>query len=71
MVAAQNEREEAFAEGFVDGDGEILAGFRDFLKILGMLFADLHFFWLFHFEVADVFDGDAELFDARLQASAP
>jgi hypothetical protein len=36
-----------------------------------MLFADLHFFWLFHLEVADVFDGDAELFDARLQTGAP
>ena len=32
--------------------------------------ADLHFFRLFDFEVANVFDSIAELFDARLKSRA-
>ena len=59
-----------FAERFFDGSGEIFAGLRDFLKILGVLFADLHLFGLLDFEVADVFDLNAELLDARLEAGA-
>src|SRR5580692_6230800 len=70
MVAAEDEREETFAERFLDGGGEILAGLGDFLEIFGSFFADLHFFGLFDFEIADVFDGVAELLDARLQARA-
>ena len=67
VIAAKNEREKTFAERFFDGGGEVLAGFRDFLKILGAFFADVHFFGLLHFEVADVFDGEAELLDGALE----
>src|SRR5580765_43257 len=67
VISAKNEREETFAERFFDGGGKVFACFRDFLKILGALFADLHFLGLLHFEVADVFDGKAELLDARLK----
>ena len=70
VITAENEREKTFAERFFDGGGEISASFSDFLKILGALFADLHFFGLLHFEVADVFDVEAELLDARLKAGA-
>jgi hypothetical protein len=70
MVAAKNEREKTFAERFFDSGGKVFACFRDFLKILGALFADLHFLGLLDLEVADVFDGKAELLDARLEAGA-
>ena len=49
---------------------QIPTSFSNFLEIFGAFFAELHFFGLLDFEVADVFDLMAELLDARLQASA-
>ena len=46
------------------------AGLGDFLQILGAFFADGHFFGLLDFEVADVFDGEAEFLDRGLEAGA-
>jgi len=70
VIATENKRQKSFAERFLDGRSEILAGLRDFLQILGALFADLHFFRLLHFEVADIFHVRAKLLDPRLQSSA-
>src|SRR6266852_5636955 len=58
------------AGGNANGGGDIAAGLRNFLQILGAFFADGHFFGLLDGEIADVFDLDAELLDAGLETSA-
>ena len=68
VIPTKHEREEALAQGFFDRLANVPAGFRNFLKILRALFADGHFFGLFHSEVADVFHRVAELFDGGMQA---
>src|SRR5690348_1509355 len=67
MISTKDERQESFAERFLNSLGNVLAGFRNFLKILGALLANGHFFRLFYFEVADVFDRVAELLNGRMQ----
>src|ERR1700756_3136283 len=68
MISAQDHRQEAFAERFLRGGGDVFAGFRNLLQILGALFTIGHFFGLFYLDVADVLDLMAELLDARLQS---
>ena len=70
MIPAENEREKAFGERLFYGFGNVLAGFRNFLKVLGALFAYGHFLRLLHFQVADVFHGVAEFLDGSLQTCA-
>src|SRR5215475_14768334 len=68
MVSAKNEGQKSLPERFLGGLGDVCTGFSDLLQILGALFADGHFFWLFDFEVADVLDRVPEFLDCGLQA---
>src|SRR5262249_43914694 len=70
MIAAEHKRQKSFAQSLLGRFGNVGAGFGDFLQILGAFFADGHLFRLLYFEVADVFDGMAELLDGRLQSRA-
>src|SRR5262245_52610204 len=68
MVSAQNQGQKSFSKRLLDRPRNVLAGFCNLLQILRALFADRHFFWLLHFQVADVLDGVPKLPDRRLQS---
>src|SRR5215467_9263005 len=70
MISSEDERKKALAERLLHSLRNVLASFRDLLKILGALLADGHFFRLFYFEVTNVLDGVAKLLDGGLQACA-
>jgi hypothetical protein len=67
MVPTKYEREPSFLNRFLDRRAKVLAGVRDFLDILGTLFADRHLFGLLYGNVANVLHRKAKLLDARLQ----
>src|SRR5258708_18680738 len=68
MVPTQYERQPTFLDGLLDSCAQVLASVRDFLNVLGTLFANGHLFRLFHGNIANVFHLQAKLLDARLQA---
>ena len=70
VITAKHKRKKSFVQRFADGLGDVQARFSDFLEIFGAFFADRHFFGLFYFQIADVFDGVAQLLNCGLQAGA-
>ena len=67
MIAAQHERQESAAQGFVHAGGERLAGGGDQREILGVRIAFRPGFLLFDGDVAPVLDLVAERSHARMQ----